>query len=56
MNESIAIIAAVDHDGLGTVSNSSEEGVRMTGFAGKASEQRPRDLLMDRMWIIREWM
>lgn len=54
MNESIAIIAAVDHDGLGTVSNSSGEGVRMTGFARKASAQRPRDLLMDRMWIIRE--
>lgn len=54
VNESIAIIAAVDHDGLGTVSNSSGERVRMTGFARKASAQRPRDLLMDRMWIIRE--
>lgn len=26
----------------------------MTGFARKASAQRPRDLLMDRMWIRRE--
>lgn len=41
MNESIAIIAAVDHDGLGTVSNSSEEGVRMTGFARKVLHKDP---------------
>ena len=47
-NESIATSPVIDASGLGLVTSTSGVAVKM------ALEGRPWDLLMNRMWIIRE--